>query len=85
MCSDPEAGSLRGKTFVITGTHPVSRESVADLIRENAGKVTSSVSKKTSFVVAGEKAGSKLTKAEELGLTVLNYEELIEIIAEGNT
>jgi NAD-dependent DNA ligase len=76
---------LEGKTFVITGTHPVSRESVADLIRENAGKVTSSVSKKTSFVVAGEKAGSKLTKAEELGLMVLNYEELIEIIAEGNT
>ena len=76
---------LEGKTFVITGTHPVSRESVADLIRENAGKVTSSVSKKTSFVVAGEKAGSKLTKAEQLGLTVLNYEELREIIAEGNT
>ena len=70
---------------MITGTHPVSRESVADLIRENAGKVTSSVSKKTSYVVAGEKAGSKLTKAEQLGLTVLNYEELKKIIAEGNT
>ena len=76
---------FEGKTFVITGTHPISREDVADLIRENAGKVTSSVSKKTSYVVAGEKAGSKLTKAEQLGLTVLNYEELKEIIAEGNT
>ena len=77
--------TLEGKTFVITGTHAVSRENVADLIRENAGKVTSSVSKKTTFVVAGEKAGSKLTKAEQLGVAVINFEELMNIIAAGNT
>lgn len=76
---------LEGKTFVITGTHSVSRENVADLIREHAGKVTSSVSKKTSYVVAGEKAGSKLTKAEQLEVPVIDYRGLMQIIAEANT
>ena len=77
--------ALEGKTFVITGTHPVSRENVADLIREHTGKVTSSVSKKTTFLVAGEKAGSKLTKAEQLGVSIIDYEGLSEIIAAGKT
>lgn len=76
---------LEGKVFVITGTHPVSRENVADLIREHAGKVTSSVSKKTSYLVAGEKAGSKLTKAEQLEVPVIDYLGLMQIIAEANT
>lgn len=66
-----------GKTFVITGTHPVPREELADLIRANGGKVSGSVSKKTSVLVAGEKAGSKLTKAQDLGVTVWEYEELM--------
>ena len=65
------------KIFVITGTHPVPREELADLIRANGGKVSSSVSKKTTVLVAGEKAGSKLTKAQDLGVTVWGYEELI--------
>lgn len=70
--------ALKGQTFVITGTHPVSRESLADLIRLHGGKVASSISKKTDALVAGEKAGSKLSKAEELGVPVWMYEELID-------
>ena len=69
--------AFTGKTFVITGTHPVPREELADLIRANGGKVSGSVSKKTSVLVAGEKAGSKLTKAEELGITVWGYSQLM--------
>ena len=66
-----------GKSFVITGTHPVPREELADIIRTNGGKVSSSVSKKTSVLVAGEKAGSKLMKAENLGVAVWRYERLM--------
>ena len=69
--------TFTGKTFVITGTHPVPREELADLIRANGGKVSGSVSKKTSVLVAGEKAGSKLTKAQDLGVTVWGYEALM--------
>ena len=63
------ATGLLGRTFVLTGT----------LIEKNGGRVTSSVSKKTSYVVAGEEAGSKLTKAQTLGITVLTEAELIEM------
>ena len=70
---------LSGKTVVITGTLPdMSREEAAKLIADNGGKVTGSVSKKTSFLLAGEAAGSKLTKAHSLGIPVLSLEELIE-------
>ncbi|MBV42940.1 MAG: DNA ligase (NAD(+)) LigA [Crocinitomicaceae bacterium] len=87
IADDPRQGThaLAGKTFVITGTHLISRENVADLIREHAGKVTSSVSKKTTFLVAGEKAGSKLSKAEELGVSIIDYDGLLQIIAAGKT
>jgi DNA ligase (NAD+) len=68
---------LSGQTVVITGTLPgLSREEAAQLITQNGGKVTGSVSKKTSFLLAGEAAGSKLTKAESLGIPVLSLEEL---------
>lgn len=68
---------LSGQTVVITGTLPdMSREEAAELIKANGGKVTGSVSKKTSFLLAGEAAGSKLTKAQELGIPVLSLEEL---------
>ncbi len=70
---------LSGQTVVITGTLPdMSREEAAKLIADNGGKVTGSVSKKTSFLLAGEAAGSKLTKAHSLGIPVLSLEELIE-------
>ena len=70
---------LSGQTVVITGTLPdLSREEAAKLITDNGGKVTGSVSKKTSFLLAGEAAGSKLTKAQSLGIPVLSLEELIE-------
>lgn len=72
-----------GKTFVITGTLPgMSREEAAQLIQAQGGKVTGSVSKKTSYLLAGEAAGSKLTKAESLGIPVLSLEELQKMLTQ---
>lgn len=65
-----------GLTFVITGTLPLGRDEVKAFIEEQGGKVTGSVSKKTSYVVAGEEAGSKLEKARELNVPVLSWNEL---------
>lgn len=67
-----------GMTFVITGTLPtMSRSDMEQLIKQYGGKVSGSVSKKTNFVVAGENAGSKLTKANELGVPVLSEEDIL--------
>lgn len=75
---------LSGYTFVLTGTLPeLSREEAAEVIQENGGKVTGSVSKKTSFLVAGEEAGSKLAKAEKLEVPVLSWPELLEKLEQG--
>ncbi len=64
------------KTFVLTGTLPsMSRKEAEDIIESFGGKVSSSVSKKTDYVLAGKEAGSKLTKAEELGITIIDEEE----------
>ncbi|HMC90242.1 MAG TPA: NAD-dependent DNA ligase LigA [Gemmataceae bacterium] len=72
---------LTGKTFVVTGTLArYSREEIEDLIKKLGGKATGSVSKKTDYVVAGEKAGSKLDKANELGVQVLTEEEFDKLI-----
>jgi DNA ligase (NAD+) len=72
---------LAGLTFVITGTLPsMSRDEAKALIEANGGKVTGSVSAKTDYLLAGEKAGSKLTKAEKLGVTVVDEEALKEIV-----
>ncbi len=77
----PVGGALEGKTFVLTGTLPTLKRSEAQkLIEDNGGKVSGSVSKKTDFVVAGIDAGSKLDKANALGVSVLTEEELLEMI-----
>lgn len=69
----PSEGPLTGMTVVVTGTLPsLSREEAEELIRQNGGKASSSVSKKTTFVLAGEAAGSKLTKAQALGIPILD-------------
>jgi DNA ligase (NAD+) len=75
--SKPSAAqSLADKKFVITGTLPMARDEVKDLIEAHGGQVVGSVSKKTDFVVAGDEAGSKLQKAEELGVQVLDWNAL---------
>lgn len=77
-----EAGDqLAGLTFVLTGTLPdMSRDQAAALIKAAGGKVTGSVSKKTSYVVAGEEAGSKLTKAQQLGIPVIDQAQLLDML-----
>jgi DNA ligase (NAD+) len=72
---------LAGKTFVLTGTLPrLKRDEAQSLIEAAGGKVSGSVSKKTSYVVAGEEAGSKLAKAEELGIPVLDEPALMQLL-----
>ena len=74
---------LSGLTFVLTGTLPtLKREEAKEMIENMGGKCSGSVSKKTSYVVAGEAAGSKLTKANELGVTVLSEEDLLNMLNE---
>ena len=75
-------GPLQGKTFVITGTLPnLSRSEAKARIESAGGKVSGSVSKKTNYLLAGEAAGSKLTKADSLGVTVISEEELNTLLA----
>jgi DNA ligase (NAD+) len=74
-------GKLRGKTFVLTGTLPtLSRDEAKRLIKQNGGEVSSSVSSKTNFVLAGEEAGSKLKQAEGLGVTIIDEEEFLHLL-----
>lgn len=81
--SDVKSDKLAGQTFVITGTLPdMTRDEAKTLIEQNGGKCSGSVSKKTSYVLAGEEAGSKLTKAQQLGVTVISQQQLIEMIGE---
>ena len=81
-CTAVKSSSLfEGKTFVLTGTLPtMKRDEAAALIKSNGGKVSSSVSKKTDFVVAGDDAGSKLIKARELDVTVISEAELLSML-----
>ena len=72
---------MQGKTLVLTGTLPsLSRSEAKALIEAAGGKVSGSVSKKTDYLVAGEAAGSKLTKAESLGVTVLSEDDLTAML-----
>jgi DNA ligase (NAD+) len=73
--------ALAGKTFVLTGTLPnYSRDAAKKMIEDAGGKVSGSVSKKTDYVVAGEDAGSKLDKARELGVSVIDEEKMVELV-----
>ena len=79
--STVESDVLKGKTIVVTGTLPtLSRDAAEKLITDNGGKASSSVSKKTSYVLAGEKAGSKLDKANQLGIPVITEEDFLNMI-----
>ncbi len=72
---------FQGMTFVLTGTLPtMTRDQASELIKERGGKVSGSVSKKTSYLLAGEEAGSKLTKAKELGISIIDEEAFLEML-----
>ena len=83
---DEDASDIfAGKTIVVTGTLPtLGRKEAEELIVKNGGKASGSVSKKTSFVLAGEAAGSKLTKANDLGIKVIDETEFMEMIKNAN-
>ncbi|MBT8578829.1 NAD-dependent DNA ligase LigA [Polynucleobacter paneuropaeus] len=75
------SAAVVGKTFVLTGTFPsLSRDQAKDLLEKAGAKVAGSVSKKTDYVVAGTDAGSKLSKAEELGITVIDEQAMLELL-----
>lgn len=76
-------GSLRGKKYVITGTLPRPRDEVKDIIEANGGVVLSGVSKKTDYLLAGEEAGSKIQKATELGVAVIDWATFQAHLANG--
>ena len=79
--NDPQSQRLSGKTFVITGTLPtLKRDEAKELIEKAGGKVTSSVTAKTDYVVVGEDAGSKLEKAQALNITQLSEDKLLELL-----
>ena len=80
---EQQSAALAGMTIVVTGTlEKLDRRQAETLIESLGGKAAGSVSKKTDYVLAGESAGSKLTKARELGVRVLNEQEFFELIGE---
>jgi DNA ligase (NAD+) len=84
--NEPKGELLAGLSFVLTGTLPtMSRDEASELIKRAGGKVVGSVSKKTDYVVAGEAAGSKLTKAQTLGIKIISEEELLELLKDQNS
>lgn len=80
---EEKGSALAGAVFVLTGTLPtMSRKEASDLVERHGGKVSSSVSKKTTYVLAGEEAGSKLEKANALGIPVLTEEDFLKMLEE---
>lgn len=78
---EKKSNKLEGLTFVITGSFEgYTREQIVEMIEDNSGKTSSSVSKKTSYVIAGEAAGSKLTKAQSLGVNIISIDEFRKMI-----
>ena len=69
-----------GKSFVITGTFEISRENIQETIEKAGGKVVSAISAKTNYLVCGEKAGSKLEKAQKLNIQILSFDDLEQLI-----
>jgi len=85
LALQPEGSNLKqifaGKTFVLTGTLPdLSRDDATKMIKERGGKVSSTVSKKTDFVLLGENPGSKAATAEELGVKMLGEKEFLKMV-----
>jgi DNA ligase (NAD+) len=82
----PQTNSLAGKRFVLTGTLPsLTREQASEMIEQAGGRVTSSVSSKTSYVVAGDSPGYKLAKAQKLGVPILDEARLRDLLQEPKT
>ena len=73
-------GKFMGKSFVITGTFEISRENIQETIEKAGGKVVSAISAKTNYLVCGEKAGSKLEKAQKLNIQILSFDDLEQLI-----
>jgi DNA ligase (NAD+) len=80
----PNKGKLSGSTFCVTGTLSKSRKEVQLAIKGEGGKVVSSVSANLNYLVAGENAGSKLAKAETLGVIILDEKSLVDLINENS-
>ena len=79
--SEGEASAVAGKTFVLTGTLAhYSRDEMKDLLLAHGAKVSGSVSKKTDYVLAGESAGSKLEKAQSLGVKIISEDEALQLL-----
>ena len=79
--AEPKGDLFAGQTWVLTGTlSKYTRDQAGEIIKKQGGKVSSSVSKKTTMVLAGENAGSKLTKANELGVPVISEEEFEKML-----
>jgi DNA ligase (NAD+) len=81
VSADGSTAALAGRTIVVTGTLPgMSRDRAEDLVRRHGGAASASVSRRTSFVLAGENPGSKIAKAVELGIPVLGLEQFLRMI-----
>ena len=81
QANDVRNGPLTGKIIVVTGTlESFTRQEAEEAIQQAGGRSSSSVSKKTDYIVVGNEAGSKLTKAEKLGVTVLNNDQFKELL-----
>jgi DNA ligase (NAD+) len=78
-----EHSTLAGRTFVVTGTHGMSRKEITSLIERHGGRVTGGVSRSTDFLVAGESPGSKLERARELGVRIIDEQELLALAESG--
>jgi DNA ligase (NAD+) len=80
-----KTNEFEGLTFVLTGTlENMTRDEASEMIKARGGKTSSSVSKKTDYVLAGEEAGSKLTKAQALGVKIINKEEFLKMCGVDN-